>query len=335
MSPLHAVSIKKMADGVIRVRRPPVAKARQAGARSSLTLTAKSKTQFSGGWFGRKEEHRAKAGFGRLPTETRFGARGRDTLREFGAVVDELYGTNALFCTMTLPGTGDAQYRAIAEWSGYLVQRICQWFRDNLPGCEYGWVWEWQKRGALHFHCVVACNDRGRLDSVSLRWKEFCRGILQDTSARANINLFENTETGEDHSRRDCIQMDCQRMEKSALRYLSKYLGKRKEPGLGRAFYAPSRWWSVSNSALSKIKARRRSVRIEALSFEKISDVVNCAMQALLPQAVGIFHYRNKVFDWLDNYVVLTESAQAGQLAWNKLARALLKAGFASPAFCS
>lgn len=331
MSAVHAVSIKKSADGVIRVRRPPVSSARSARRQSVLTLNAKCKTEFSDGWFGRKSEVKRKAGFGHLPAETRFGARGRDTLREFGAIVDEVYGKNALFCTMTLPGTGDAQYKALAEWSGYVVQRICQWFRDNLPECEYGWVWEWQKRGALHFHSVVACADAGRLDSVSVRWKEFCRGVLQDTSERANINLFENTETGEDHSRRDCIQMDCQKMEKSALRYLSKYLGKRKEPGFGRSFYAPSRWWSVSNSALSKIKARRRSIRIESCSFEKISEVVNCAMQAVLPQAVGIYHYRNKLFDWLDNYVVLTDSAAAGQLLWNKLARCLIKNGFATP----
>ena len=318
----HILSIKKSADGVIRIRQRPVTSA-GGNPNSFLTLNAKSTTfHFASGWFGRKSPGQ-KPGFGHLARETRFGARGRDTIREFGAVSDELFGNSAVFLTMTLPGTGDAQYKALAQWSSYVVQRITQWWRDNATDCQYAWVWEWQKRGALHLHAVVSSADGRGLDSIRLNWWKECHRVLQDVSEKSGINLFENTKTGINHQNSSHCQFDAQYVQKSAARYLAKYLGKRKEPGQSVSFYAPARWWSVSSNALAEIKKRRRSCTVESSSLDKIETVLALAIAKCDGTADGIKHYANKIFPWLHNFVIFTDKPETGHRIWCRIANAI------------
>lgn len=321
MPPKHILSIRKSADGVIKIRQRPVTSDRVL-PKSVLTLNAKS-TNFSSGFFGRKEESGLKSGFGRLASESRFGARGRDTIREFGAVSDELFGANALFLTLTLPGTGAAQYRSLAEWSSYVVQRVTQWWRDNAEGVQFAWVWEWQKRGALHLHAVVASADRGGLDRIRLGWWEECHRVLQDVSAKSDCNLFENTQTGVNHENSPSCQFDAQWVKKSAARYLAKYLGKRKEPGESVSFFAPARWWSVSSHALVEIRARRRIWLLESASLDRLESAVAVAIARVERTASGIKWYQNKVFHWLNNFVIFSDNAVEGHRNWCRITNAI------------
>lgn len=313
----HTLTVRVRADGAVRVVQAPATAPRAPGA-SYLSKTAKSTTPFAGGWFGRKDESTARAGHGDLARETRFGRRGSETIREFGAVCDEICGRNAVFLTCTLPGTGDAQYKAIAQWSSYIVQRFTQWWRDNVPGVMFAWCWEWQRRGALHLHAVVASNSGRGLDVVLVKWKEECRAVLQDVSERAGLNLFENTETGANHWNSDVINMDAQWVEKSAARYLAKYLGKRKEPGISTAYYAPARWWSVSNNALAEIRRRRRVITFESATRDRIENVLAEVIEEMAPRAVLLQTYKNRVFTWLDNFLLYHETPAEARLSFNR-----------------
>lgn len=322
MPPKHILSIRKSADGVVRIRQRP-ATSNRVPPLSFLTLNAKStKNNFSSGWFGRKAPGQ-KPGFGKLARETRFGARGRDTIREFGAVSDELFGSSALFLTMTLPGTGQRQYQSLAEWSSYVVQRITQWWRDNAKGCQYAWVWEWQKRGALHLHAVVSSSDNRGLDNIRLNWWRECHRVLQDVSQKSDCNLFENSETGINHENSAHCQFDAQYVQKSAARYLAKYLGKRKEPGQSVSFFAPARWWSVSGNALAEIKKRRRVLVVESTVLDKIENVLAVAIEKCAGTAAGIKYYPNKIFPWLKNFVVFSDTANDGHRIWCRIANAV------------
>ena len=301
--------VKEYATGEIRVTTLPAA----------ATLDNKRKLQeYIGGADDACTLDRAVPGYGSLRLdkntgeikEGKFGSRAKQTLCEFGAAVDQRYGKNAVFFTFTLPGGRPGAFRALAEWSSYVVSRVVQWWRDHLPGAWYAWVWEYQKRGALHLHGVVADDDYVGLVRLLLAWKEFACDLLQQTSALAGVDLLSHYSAGRPCSCRAHVQMDAVFVQKSAAKYLAKYMGKSRAKLLVKDAYPPTRWWRVSNKALSYIRTMRDACEVRSPAVDIFSETLNAVVSHLVRGATVVHEYGNAWMPALRNWIFYTESKQ-------------------------
>lgn len=308
--------ISKLATGEIRLRMSPVA----AG---SLDQERKLQELYTGD-IERLRDSLPKVGHGSLAVspstgELRrpvFSSRGKSTLREFGAVLDERFGRNAVFFTLTLPSSTDEAKRALAEQSSYVVARVTQWLRDRLRDAWYGWVWEFQRRGALHLHLVVGDDDYFGLVLLLLNWRDFAYDLLQTVETRSSCDLLTYYKAGRPSRERDYVQMDAVFVQHSAARYLAKYMGKARPDGLANEPYYPARWWRVSNRALAAIREKREYIELRGESAESIKHAAEIIIGAVATVAGEIRQYANKMFPWLQNYICYHDTADGAARMW-------------------
>lgn len=221
----------------------------------------------------KRETFTAKAfqpGYGLLPEKWgEFSSHAKKKIRWAATAAELHFGKdNCIFLTGTLPGGTEKAYRALAEWSGYAMDRLQKWLRDNYAheGALYHCgVWELQKRGALHYHALIAAPGLGssgllcervgpsgslQMDSEIGPFRKFWWGLLEDISRLSGIDLFERASGETWRDREDGIyqlRAWAQALEKSAASYLSKYLGKEKGQARSGAF-PPSRWWACTRA---------------------------------------------------------------------------------------
>lgn len=217
---------------------------------------------------------RNKGGWGKLARDSVFGKRARHFALEAGAVMDDVFKLDVAFATTTIPGGGDACFRAVAEWSGYIVNRMTQYLRRNYEKSNYIYVWEWQRRGALHLHVAFAIGSQANLVEIRNAWINAWFSALRKVSLLSGVDLFQ-AEDGYCHDEDSArIGQDVQQVYKSVGRYLSKYLSKRAMDNQGRHLYCPGRWWGASVGLRNRVRALREGA---ALVFPRMED----ALQAL------------------------------------------------------
>lgn len=182
----------------------------------------------------------------RLPSRKLFRQAGRIRIQECGSIAERQFGNNALFFTGTIPGSGWRTAAVIAAYSGKIVNRVKQWFRDNLTDIySFFSVWEWQSRGMLHLHLCVASNETKKLESLRSSFKSRWINLLHDISWESNRDLFRKNASWTWLDDLSTVQAEAVWVTKSITRYLSKYSCKAT---LGREkpkYFCPTRWWSV------------------------------------------------------------------------------------------
>ena len=108
------------------------------------------------------KEAEPKAGWGGLPRGRIFSRRGKRKLQRAGGVFTKLEykPSQVLFLTGTLPGSTPEAFETMARYSGFLVHSLKAWLNDRIPHKLDFYVWEHQKRGALHLHYGIYCPDK-------------------------------------------------------------------------------------------------------------------------------------------------------------------------------
>lgn len=162
----------------------------------------------------------------------RFTLNAKQKILECGAVVDKYVGnTNSYELTLTIPGSGFSVYRAVSAWSGYIVNRLTQIIRRaEAKGVPVHWffVWEHQKRGALHMHWCIGVVDNPKaanLLALEIRAKWFA--LLEELSVKMSMDLFKKRGfSGTWRHSPEKWQYSISRIRKSVAAYFSKYLGK-------------------------------------------------------------------------------------------------------------
>jgi hypothetical protein len=171
----------------------------------------------------------------------------RSLLRAGGALEKSAPTDEVLFLTGTLPGSTEDAFRAIAAYSGYIVNSLKAWVSTYARQKLDFYVWEYQKRGALHLHYAVHIPDgnsrRYIIDSFHAWWVE----CLHRVSELGKCDLFRKNAAYSHISDTSKVRAVAEVCRKSVARYLAKYLSKSVAPkrGVARAF-TPSRWWGVS-----------------------------------------------------------------------------------------
>ena len=227
----------------------------------------------------------------RLNKPKNFTSASGQKLRECGSAIDQICqnSENTVAITLTLPSHHDDAFRAIAAYSGYAVNRIFQPIRRHY-GEEVLWffVWEYQKRGALHLHIALYHPNKDKALEIGNSFRSQWHKILQDISNLANTNLFLGR-NGRDNSDIEKNHFYCQPMRRSLGAYFSKYAGKKESK---QAWYCQkypvSRFWGCCYALKRLIKSLSLEVKIESPDSELIESVIASILKKIESLSLSI-----------------------------------------------
>lgn len=212
-----------------------------------------------------------KGGWGFSPKITAFGKNARHRLLEAGAILDKFYGKNVCEVTCTIPGSTRESFLAVSQWSGWIMNRITQIVRRSPHNPGWFYVWELQKRGALHLHFAIGCSNLS--DAVNLaqeiefKWFE----VLLELKDKTGVDVFRKNEWWTWRNFPQKWKSHVLPVYKSVAAYFSKYVGKQSNTFTrnNKAFF-PARWWGSSQSIKKGIENAQFKVAIEvSLSMAK------------------------------------------------------------------
>ena len=222
----------------------------------NLTLVPNSKPSRS------TQKSIMKAGYGGRAKATKFGTYAKRTLLRVGGVIDQIDSNpgNGVFLTGTLPGSTHKAMQAIADWSGYIVHRLKAWIAKYVPEKLDFYVWERQKRGALHLHYYCYCSDECSRNYILKQFRDWWINILKSVSDRSGVDLFAKSASYSHRRNLNSVQAYAQTVEKSVAAYLAKYCSKQssqqslKQSSKQSSQYYPSRWWGASRPLLKRLR---------------------------------------------------------------------------------
>lgn len=240
---------------------------------------------------------RSRAGYGALPpSPRRFGLNAKRQLIRAGAAMEKSVPIDeCLFLTGTLPGSTESAFRAIAEWSGYLVNNLKAWVAKYQNEKLDFYCWEYQKRGALHLHYCVHIASASDRDYIRQHFHGWWVETLHRIGEKAVCDLFRKNSQktwANDPARVRAVAETCR---KSPGRYLAKYLSKSAAPkrGASRAF-SPSSWWGTSRPLKTLVESMSSVIEVIQGGFHAISRKWE-DVKALWSTTEGVTHeYQHK-----------------------------------------
>lgn len=230
-----------------------------------------------------RQDDTPKSGWGNDPKVTRFGSYARHTILEAGAIASRGTGHlgRGVEVTLTLPSTSHGAFRALSQWSGYAVNRILQAIRRNSADIEWFYVWEVQKRGALHLHMALSGASREELLRVGRKVRKAWFRVLEDVGRKSGANMFLRRGGRGNNTYKEFLKGNrVAEIRKSLAAYFAKYVSKgaaTDSKGKVVHWYPPSRWWGISRKLLKKVKEERLNVRITNLSEEQCVELLSMA----------------------------------------------------------
>jgi hypothetical protein len=234
-----------------------------------------------------------------------------------------------LLLTGTIPGGTPESFEAVARWSSWIVKAVKTWISDRGVAAAYSmYVWEFQKRGALHIHYCLHCADVQKKVQLMADWKKKWTEIMDAVSDRSGTDVWARKNGGTWATNKAVIQADGQVIRKSVGAYLSKYLAKNAptneaKPWEVRRFYGPVRWWGVSRPLLKRCSELTEKFTIESISHTAIRYLKEKVFEIMNWSENKVFSYWDKAYS---TNVLLTYSPEECQRIYSYLKRDLCKA---------
>lgn len=231
----------------------------------------------------KKEIKSSGRDYSRAVEPTSFTRNARHRLLEAGSLCEDPSPGHSrnVFVTFTLPGSTESAYSAISRYSGFVCNRVLQGVRDDSRVESWFYVWEVQKRGALHLHLCIRFRSQDDWLCLSGILYERWYSALEDVGEREGICLFEHSDSGKCTLKR-YWRYDYQLVRKSVAGYLSKYVSKgankgtSPEPTKAVQRYYPRRWWGMSRNLTQEINRRRKTVCVEGVREDSVRAALNC-----------------------------------------------------------
>jgi hypothetical protein len=256
-------------------------------------------------------------GWGMKNTPKRYTNRSGQKVREVGAMMDNscwLTTEQASCTTLTLPANTPESFDVLARYSGYIINRLFQIIRRQHP-VEPKWffVWEFQKRGALHLHIAHYAEDPTDSQLTGALLIDQWHKILIDVSQLSQCCLFTARE-GDRCTVRQFHQHHTQPMYKSCGAYFSKYASKSENSKEGSYIsffskkYPPSRFWG-SSMALKRMCRENSYEEILAIGEgieEKHQDILSLILLHN-PVKYSEYEWRKKLNEGTEKEVVISE----------------------------
>jgi hypothetical protein len=192
-------------------------------------------------YLGEKSEERNQALIRARGQGLTSGAR--RLVRDGCAILERLYGRKAVFGTFTLPGSTSQAVQALAKWSSKIVELFRKWIEYHAPQAKFVWVWEYQKRGALHLHVAIGAPDYEGLRYLERNWRQYSATVVRTLSRLSGVDCFQREQGGSWRGKVRVLRSNCRPVRKSVARYMSKYMSKSSAEN---GFSPPSRWSGMS-----------------------------------------------------------------------------------------
>jgi hypothetical protein len=257
---------------------------------------------------------------------TKFGLNAKRTLLRMGGAYDTLSTspTDFVFLTGTLPGNTPAAFRGIAVHSSYIATSIGQWIKRTVNAEYYFFVWELQKRGALHFHYCAYIPDRVFKEKAIAGFKRKWTDLLDDISEREGVCLWEGSNGACHADRYGVLQAYAQEVHTSVAAYLSGYLGgsKDKHSQDKDSPYYPRRWWGASRASTSLLKSLTEEVISEHTSYREARLEMKLFYEAVSHDAPLAYHYSHTI--GVGSTIVSYHPQDKGQSTWQGLQKMAL-----------
>lgn len=213
---------------------------------------------------------------------TVFGRAARHTMLEAGSVASRWSGSpgNSVVVTLTLPGSTKSAYATLAAWSGYAFDRLARWLRKASTRIRWFYVWELQRRGALHLHILIAAQSSITALYVGSKIRTAWFNVLNDISLKSGVDMFCHAR-GDRCTVKSLWQNDISSVTKNIAAYFSKYASKNTESAKkgfgGKAVvhpYYPSRWWGCQRLLRAEIEQERFVIRIEGVEEDEVTKAL-------------------------------------------------------------
>lgn len=201
-----------------------------------------------------------RVGFGGSPSLTPFSLYGRRKIVRSGALLGEGESrSHVLFLTGTLPGSTEESFRALSDYSAWVVNELLthipRLWKGTQSDCRYIWVWELQKRGALHWHCVLECPSLDAASLVRDGFRALWIRIIKGVGRKAGVDMAERDSGGTWSDLPDIWRIEAVPARKNPSRYLAKYLSKPNSTSCNGDIFPPTRWYGISRTLHSDLSA--------------------------------------------------------------------------------
>lgn len=241
-----------------------------------------------------------RSGWGELPRRRKFSnyAR-RRLLRAGGALEKSVPYSHVLFLTCTIPGSTVEAFRAVAEYSAYLIHGLKAWINKRVPGKLDMYVWEWQKRGALHLHYAVYCPDRAAGEYICTNLQAQWTRLLDSVASKSGVDVWRKNRSFTHAADKSKLRVDAQWCEKSVAAYLSKYVSKSADGFRGFAFnlFCPSRWYGVSRPLSALIQKFTHKIQCRYIPSSTAKALYEDLAKAIHTHSIKSYEYRHKIGD--------------------------------------
>lgn len=194
--------------------------------------------------FGKSEKHvhclseSLPSGRGGLGKKEKASWRSCRGVRERMAAVELEYGVkNCALLTVTLPSVDDRAFEALARYSSYAIDRLNREFKRFFKDEKFARisVWEYQKRGALHCHillasdCIHAMKNADIANHFANVWYRVLLAIEKKFPCNILLNSMGERWTLEQlkllvNDKKEAVFVNVQKVRKSVVAYLSMYL---------------------------------------------------------------------------------------------------------------
>lgn len=229
---------------------------------------------------------------------SRFGLAAKRTLMRIGGALNQydIVPSHCLFFTGTLPGGTPAAMAAIARDASWVVHRLKAWIARSVPAKFDFYVWELQKRGALHLHYCLYCPDALIRDRLRLGFhEEWCR-LMDGLSERNGCDCYQKGFGDGRSTARYKVQAYCQEVRQSVAAYMSKYCSKTAGQNDSKwQKYWPKRWWGCSRPLLHLMHSYSTEEVIEITTLKRAETLLSNWRDDLASLAVQAYQYRHKV----------------------------------------
>lgn len=248
---------------------------------------------------GRPVENSDNPGWGGLPKPSRFGLNAKRKLARAGGLLDEVvsHPSEVLFLTGTVPNGYDDGKITTAAYSAFIVYTLKKWVSRTVPDKWDMYVWEYQKRGALHLHYAVwvpKTDDRAYLqEHFHEKWCNILLSIYHQTG----VDLCASANGYTDRHNTAYIQAYAQEVYKSVGAYLAKYVGKDagKSGVCGdKVLYPPSRWWGVSRPLTKAVRESTVEHEVLGISQRRVLTLYQDVATMLSSQSEEAHEYQSR-----------------------------------------
>lgn len=217
-----------------------------------------------------------------------------------------------LFLTATLPGDTEEAKWGIAEYAHEIIDGLKSWLSKRMLNRLEFYVWENQRRGALHFHYCIYCPDKSVSDFVIRNFKEEMVRLYDGIEKKHGCNLWGKYGYFDAAGKAKILQARVEVVYKSVGAYMAGYLGGKggKHSKDKNHRYYPKRWFGVSRPLSSLISEHTKEIKHEFTSLREAKEFLERIYEDSIDESLTHRKFLHKIGEGVTATLFHTQEKQ-------------------------